>query len=264
MPAPELACLDGAIGPAADARIPATDDGLLRGDGAFEVIRIYAGRPFALDEHLERLEGSAANLRLEADRAAVARDAAQVLDAAGAYDGLLRIVLTRGGRRLLLTEPLPQVPPTLALTTVVYSPPRILDGVKSLSYAANMLAGRLARERGADEALLVTPHGRALELPTGSFFWIVGDVVRTVPLDEHVLDSITRRHVMAVQDVDERPCPPDELERAEEAFVASTVREVLPIASIDGRAIGASAPGPRTEAIAGRLRERIESALAAG
>ena len=81
-------------------------------------------------------------------------------------------MLTRGGRRVLLTEPLPQRPDARASGVVTYAPTRVLDGVKTLSYAGNMLAGRLAQERGFDEALLVTPHGRVLEGPTSSFFWV--------------------------------------------------------------------------------------------
>ena len=82
-------------------------------------------------------------------------------------------MLTRGGRRLLLTEPLPATAASdVRLGIVTYAPTRVLDGVKSLSYAANMLCTRLAQERGFDEALLVTPHGRVLEAPTSSLFWV--------------------------------------------------------------------------------------------
>ena len=84
---------------------------------------------------------------------------------------------------------------------------RVLDGVKSLSYAVNMLATRLARERGFDEALLVTPHGRVLELPTASFFWVADGEVRTPPLSEHILDSITRGLVIEVADARKQPLP---------------------------------------------------------
>ncbi len=101
-------------------------------------------------------------------------------------------VITRGGRRLLMTEPLPRTPDHLRLKTVTYAPTRLLDGIKSLSYAANMLASRLAREEGFDEALLVTPHGRVLEAPTSSVFWVEGEQLLTPPLDEHILASITR------------------------------------------------------------------------
>src|SRR5437016_4920529 len=96
-----LASLDGAIMPAAEATIPATDDGLLRGDGAFEVIRVYDGRPYALDDHLDRLERSAAALRLPVDIEAVRADAYRLMAEAGAGvdHEMLRIVITRGGRR---------------------------------------------------------------------------------------------------------------------------------------------------------------------
>ena len=179
---------------ASEATIPATDEGLLRGDGIFEVIRVYDGKPFALDEHLARLERSAANLRLPVDLESVRTDAYRLLAQAGAgpEHEALRIVVTRGGRRLLMTEPLPQHSRPIRLGAVTYSPTRVLDGVKSLSYAANMLASRLAHERGFDEALLVTPHGRVLEAPTSSIFWVKDGECMTPPLDEHILASITR------------------------------------------------------------------------
>ena len=143
----ELACVDGRTLSAEEATIPATDEGLLRGDGAFEVIRVYDGRPFALADHLDRLERSAANLRLSGvPRAELEAEVPELLEARGGaeFDGCLRIVLTRGGRRVLLTEPLPPTPERIRLGVVEYAPTRVLDGVKSLSYAANMLAGRPA------------------------------------------------------------------------------------------------------------------------
>lgn len=262
-----LACLDGTVAPADETLVPATDDGLLRGDGVFEVMRLYDGRPFALAEHLDRLAASAANLRLPLDRAAIEADVAALLAAAGGdpAHGCLRIVVTRGGRRLLLTEPLPSHPGAIRLASVTYAPPRLLDGVKSLSYAANMLAGRLARERGADEALLVTPHGRVLEAPTSSVFWLAGGALRTPPLEDHILASITRARVIELLPVEERSCPLDELLAAEEAFLVSTTREVQPIASIDGQALPCGANGeggPVTQDAGRRLRERIATELA--
>jgi branched-chain amino acid aminotransferase len=273
-----LACLDGAVMPAADAVVPATDEGLLRGDGVFEVLRLYSGRPFALDEHLERLGRSAANLRLPIELAAVRADVARLLDAAaGEPDpGCLRIVLTRGGRRLLLTESLPEHAPAIRLAVVAYAPVRLLDGIKSLSYGANMLATRLAQEQGADEALLVTPHGRVLEAPTSSIFWVADGTVRTPPLSDHILASITRALAIELSGAEERSCTLDELLAADEAFLASTTRELQPVASVDGRAIGAAgappasssarpmppfAGGPVAGDLAGRLRTRILAEL---
>lgn len=255
-----LACLDGVVMPAGEARIPATDEGLTRGDGVFEVMRLYGGRPFALADHLARLERSAANLRLPIDLDAVHADVATLLTAAGTgpEHGMVRIVLTRGGRRLLTTESLPDNPPTIALSSVTYAPPRLLDGIKSLSYAPNMLATRIARERGAGEALLVTPHGRVLEAPTSSIFWVVDGQVATTPLDEHVLASITRTHAIELTDARERTITLDELKRADEAFLASTTREIQPVAAIDDVELAA---GPVTRDAALRLHERILAAL---
>jgi len=250
-----LASVDGAVMLASGATIPATDEGLLRGDGVFEVIRVYDGQPFALEEHLRRLERSASNVE------AVRADAWRLLAHAGTGPdhALLRIVITRGGRRLLLTEPMPREPDRVRLATITYSPTRVLDGVKSLSYAANMLATRLARERGFDEALLVTPHGRVLEAPTSSIFWIADGELFTPPLDEHILASITRSIVIEVTAAVERGCTLEELLTADEAFLASTTREVEPVSAIDERSL--DAPGPVTlrvgRDVAARIRERL-------
>src|SRR4029078_11383268 len=101
-----------------------------------------------------------------------------------------------------------------------------------------MLCSRLARERGFDEALLVTPQGSVLEAPTSSLFWVdeFGKIL-TPPLSEHILASITRDRVMRVSDVEERPCTMDDLRVAGEAFLASTTREAQSIAAIEGLAL---------------------------
>src|SRR5262245_21942319 len=264
-PTAELACVDGDFMPSHEATIPATDEGLLRGDGAFEVIRVYDGRPFALDDHLDRLERSGANLRLDdVPRSELESEIPQLLEQRGGaeFDGCPRVVLTRAAHRLLLTEPLPATPERVRLGVVEYAPTRVLDGVKSLSYGANMLCGRLARERGFDEALLVTPHGRVLEAPTSSLFWVDAEGgINTPPLREHILASITRRLVMEVADVREQPCTMDDLHAAGEAFLASTTREAQSIAAIEDFEL---AEGERTRAIGSALRQRIDEELAAG
>ena len=257
-----LASLDGEVMLAAEATIPATDDGLIRGDGVFEVMRVYERRPFALDRHLARLERSARNMRLAVDLEAIRSDVWRLLAHAGTgpEHDLLRIVVTRGGRRLLLTEPLPDHPSVVRLASLTYSPTRVLDGVKSLSYGANMLASRLARERGFDEALLVTPHGRVLEAPTSSIFWVKDGELLTPPLDEHILASITRAIVIDGTEAAERSCTLDELIQADEAFLASTAREVHPVSAIDERTF--DAPGPVTrrtaEIVDGLIRRQLE------
>ena len=254
------AIIDGVLMDASQAQIPVTDDGLLRGDGVFEVIHLYGGRPFALDEHLARMARSAENLRLPFDLAAVRDDVATILATAGDADGSLRLLVTRGGRRIGLVEALKELPQTLALATITYSPTRVLDGTKSLSYAGNMLASRLAREQGADEALLVTPHGRVLEGPTTSFFYVLDGDLCTPPLSDRILDSITRAALFAVTDVRERITTRDDLPAIGEAFLASSLREVHPVRSIDEIVID-QAPGPVSVAAAARVREHIEAAL---
>src|SRR3954454_20239495 len=120
-----LASVDGAIGPAEEARVPVTDEGLLRGDGAFEALRLYSGRAFALDDHLARLRRSCAGLRLEPDFEALTHEIAALLERAGPVEAVLRFLVTRGGRRIILVEPLPHHAPLARLMTVRYSPNRL-------------------------------------------------------------------------------------------------------------------------------------------
>jgi branched-chain amino acid aminotransferase len=242
----EMASVDGGIGPTAEATIGLKDDGLYRGDGAFEVIRLYAGRPFALDDHIARLERSAAALRLEFDRMALRAEIDALLEATGPVEGQLRLIVTRGGRRIAATEQVPTHAETIRLASVTYEPTIVLSGVKSLSYGANMLATRLAKEEGAEEALLVRPDGIVLEPPTSSIFWVAGGALRTTALAEGVLASITRDRILkAVPGIEEGAWTLDQVKGASEAFLASTTRELQAVASIDGAPLPA-APGPRT------------------
>jgi branched-subunit amino acid aminotransferase/4-amino-4-deoxychorismate lyase len=262
--AAELACLNGRFAPAAETMIPVLDEGFLRGDGIFEAIRVYAGRPFATADHLDRLERSARNLHLgvSVPRAELEAEIDELIGRRGgsSFTGALRIVLTRGGRRLVMTEPLTEFPERARLAFVTFAPTHILDGVKSLSYAANMLATRIAKERGFDDALLVTPHGRVLELPTSSIFWVsTDDGLCTPPLEDHILASITRDRLMRLIDARERPCTREDLLEASEAFVVSSVREVQPVGAIEEREF--DAPGEWTEKAAAAFRAHVEEEL---
>jgi branched-chain amino acid aminotransferase len=263
MPLTALAVVDGTVLPADEATIGVTDLGLLRGDGVFEVIKIYDGRPFALDDHLRRMAISAKNLRLEIDLNAVRADFDALLDQAGPVSGAVRFLISRGGRRIGLVEATPAEHPAIALARVEYVPPRILDGVKSLSYAGNMLAQRIAKERGADEALLVTPHGRVLEAPTSSFFVSFdGETLVTPPLSDRVLDSITRRRLLSLlPNAREEVVTADSLGRAREAFLASTTREVQAIARVDDVVLP-ECPGPLTAAAARTFSAHVRDEIA--
>ncbi len=247
----ELASVDGAISAVEEATVPIKDDGLYRGDGAFEVIRLYAGRPFALGDHLDRLQRSAAAIQMSLDRSALEGEIEALLDEFGSQEGQLRIVITRGGRRIAVTEPLPPHGETVRLAVVTYSPSIVLNGIKSLSYAANMQATRIAQAQGADEAVLVTPDGTVLEAPTSTIFWVSPQgSLRTPSLESGVLQSITRARIVSELEVEEGVWPVSDLRAAGEAFLASTTREVQAVASIDGADLP-EAPGERTtEAVA--------------
>ena len=242
----ELASVDGTITPTGDATIGLKDDGLYRGDGAFEVIRLYGGKPFALVDHLDRLERSGAAIELEFDRGALESEIEALLGEAGAVEGQLRLIVTRGGRRIAATEPIPPHPQAVRLQTVTYCPTVILNGVKSLSYAANMQATRIAKSQGADEAVLIRPDGTVLEPPTSSVFWVSAEGrLRTPALSDGVLESITRDRMIKALDVEEGSWDVADLRGAGEAFLASTTREIQGVAAVDGRTF-AEAPGPRT------------------
>jgi branched-chain amino acid aminotransferase len=164
----------------------------------------------------------------------------------GEHEAQLRLVITRGGRRLAATENLPPMGDTVTLASVTYSPTVILTGVKSLSYAANMQATRLAKSQGADEAVLVRPDGIVLEPPTSTVFWVSADgSLHTPSLDAGILASITRARLLDELEVEEGEFPVDDLRGAEEAFLASTVREVQPVSAIDGTELP-SCPGEGT------------------
>lgn len=254
-----LASVDGEIMPPEEATISILDDGLLRGDGAFEVIKLYEGHPFRLEDHYARLGRSAAAIELGFDLDAL-RTEIDALVAEGADPGgCLRAVVTRGGRRVLTIERQPDWPASCTVALVTLSPSEILVGVKSISYAGNMQATRIAVERGADEAVYVRPDGVVLEAPTSSIFWTGPDgELRTPALDAGILDSITRDIVVAGLEVVEGALHRDELPAAEEAFLASTTREIQPISAIDEITLP-TVDGPGAGAAAGALRAAVEA-----
>ena len=262
MAARDLSSIDGEIRPTAEATVPLKDDGLYRGDGAFEVILLYAGTPYALGEHLDRLERSARAIRLSFDRAALEAEIAALLAEHGEGEAQLRLIVTRGGRRIAATEPLPEHADSVSLATVTYDPTVILNGVKSLSYAANMQATRLAQEAKADEALLVSTAGTVLEAPTSTLFWVSAEdgTLRTTELAAGVLQSITRERLIEELHVEEGVFGLDDLRGAREAFLASTVREVQSVSALDGHPYPA-APGPRTEEAAAAFAAVLERQL---
>lgn len=260
--APELplAMVDGELRARHEAVIPVTDPGLLRGDGAFEVLRLYGGRPFGLREHLERMARTCRTIELDFPAEAMERDLRTMLDHVGPIDANVRWLFTRGGCRIVLVEPVPDWKP-VSLGVVHYTPSGLLDGTKTLSYAANVLATRHARRLGHDEALLVHPGGWLLEGPISTVFVVLDGVVVTPRIDEGILASITRRFVLDLVDVEVRRVSEAELGRCEEAFMVSSSREVQAVRAIEGRSL--PAPGRVTASVADAYRGLVERELAA-
>jgi len=250
------------------AGVPATDSSVLRGDGCFEAIRAYAGKPFRADAHLDRLERSAAALDLPVpDRSLIASWIREVAEEGG--DCLVRVVVTRGpavpgvegsGRCIVMAHDLP---PRRTETTLwpVVAPWHSagtwwsLTGAKTISYAPNLAAGREAQKHGADDALLVSVGGVVLEGPTFSVGWCRDGRVFTPGLDLGILDSITRRVILEIRpDIAEVTETLDRVLEADEVFVMSTTQEILPVVGVGDRRFP---PGPITAEIAQRFTELV-------
>lgn len=251
--------LDGELMRAGEAMIPAADDGLIRGDGAFDAFPVRNGRAFARAAHLDRLERSCRAMALPCPRAELEADIDLLLSRAPQGYAVARVVLTRGGRRICRLESrgdVERLTKPVRLLPVEYNPSVVLDGVKTLSYAANMLASRRAVAEGYDEALLVRSDGVVLEGPTCSIFFVRDGALRTPSLETGILASITRRVILEHLPAAEGRFTLEEVAAAEEAFLASTARLAQPVAVI-GQATLPAAPGPHTL----RAQEAIERAM---
>jgi 4-amino-4-deoxychorismate lyase len=242
--------------------VHADDEALLRGRAAFETLRVYAGRPFKLDEHLDRLASSAARIGIPGPDATEARDLAQLaLDDAAEPDAVLRFYRTPGREGaaepglIVLVSSLPTHLDALrasgirlaSLLGVRAEAPWLLGGVKSTSYAVNMAAEAEARARGADDAVFVTDDEIVLEGPVTNVWWRRGSTLFTPSLDLGILAGVTRDTLLALApaggyEVEQGRFPVDDLRGADEAFTSSSVRELMPVVAVDGE------PVPRGEA----------------
>ncbi len=280
--------IDGALLTPEQASVSVYDRGFLYGDAVFEVLRTYGRRPFALDEHLARLRRSAERVFIvpPVDDATLAREVVAAVAAArgdAAAESYVRIVLTRGRGPLSLdpdtaTHPLrvilvePVVPPprdayVRGIAAATVSTRRAVDdtsaaGAKVTNYLANLLALREAHARGAAEALIVDPRGHVVEGASSNAFIVTGGRVATPPESAGILAGITRAHVLAAARdlgiaVDERELTPGDVHGADEVFVTSSIRELLPVVRVDDRVIGTGTPGPVARALHRRFRESV-------
>ncbi len=245
----------------------ADDEALLRGRAVFETTRVYGGRPFRLGEHLRRLAYSAGRIGLAPPPAAELRElAALALGHAGADDAVLRLCWTPGSAGIVIVSALPPELEELrargirlvSLTGPVVSAPWLLGGVKSTSYAVNMAAQAEAQRRGADDAVFVTAEGIVLEGPTTNVWWRRGETLYTPALELGVLAGVTRAALIELWDgeVQEGAFPLERLLGGEEAFTTSSVREVMPVAELDGRPLPR---GPAADELQAALRRYASS-----
>jgi 4-amino-4-deoxychorismate lyase len=235
----------------------ADDEALLRGRSVFETARVYDGRPFLLDEHLARFARSAEKVRLPPpDAAECERLAGLVIGASEERELALRLYWT--GRTLVATAgPIgPEIEALRARGLRLAAAPwstGALAGTKSMSYAENMAAQDTAIAAGADDALLVAGDGTVLELPTANVWWREGDRLLTPSLDLPILAGVTRALLLniAEQETVEGVFPLGRLLEADEVFVSASIREVMPVASVDGKAFGL---GPAAHELQQQLR----------
>ncbi len=252
--------LNGGLRDAADAVVSAFDHGLTVGDGVFETVKVVDGRPFALDRHLARLVRSARGLGLpEPDPGEVRRAASAVLAADPQPLGRLRITCT-GGISPLSSErgtsgttlavavvPMTWRPDTTAVVTVPWARNEkgALAGLKTTSYAENVVALGRAREHGASEALFGNTTGRLCEGTGTNVFVVLDGELLTPPLTSGCLAGITRELVIGWAGAREADLPVEVLEEAEEVFLTSTTRDVQAVHRVDDRELP-HAPGPVT------------------
>jgi 4-amino-4-deoxychorismate lyase len=257
----------------------ADDEALLRGRAAFETTRVYAGRPFKLDEHLARLAGSAARIGLPpVDVEECEKLARSALDDAGESEAVLRLYWTAGregsGHRTALAL-VSSVPPQLEELRaqgikLISLPlglqadlrafaPWLLGGVKSTSYAVNMAAETEAKRRGADDAVFLASGDVVLEGPVTNVWWRLERILYTPALELGILAGVTRATLIAEAgrlgyEVREGVFPLEHMAAGEEAFTSSSVREVMPAIELDGKPVGDGSPGEAARGLQTRLR----------
>lgn len=262
--------LDGRVLPTAEATISVTDHGLTVGDGIFETMKVVDDVPFALTRHLRRLHRSATALGLElplSDSALgdACRETVTAAREHGADVGRVRLTVTGGpgpagsdrgsspATVLVVTSPAGswEVATKVATVDFTRNPTGAMAGVKSTSYAENVVALAHAHDAGGSEAIFTDVQGRLSE-GTGSNVFVVRDGVLLTPaLSTGCLAGITRELVLEVTDARETvDLTLDDLRRAEEAFLTSSTRDVQAIAAVDDLALPAPHPGPTTRAAA--------------
>jgi branched-chain amino acid aminotransferase len=269
--------IDGQLMPAREARISVFDRGFLYGDSAFEVMRTYRRVPFREREHLRRLHESCERILIELQTRdeALSREIGRTIAASQLDECNVRVMVTRGLGPLGLDISEARTPCVLVFATPLHAPPpaayedgvavglchaaRATDGTraqgaKTSNYLGSVLALDQVRKRGCHEALIVGPHGEVIEGATSNVFLVRDGVLATPPIEAGILAGITRLTVLELAarlalPVHETQVHPADLYHADEVFITSTVREVLPVVRVDDVVVAAGRPGPITQRI---------------
>ena len=284
--------LNGNFEPLEEARISVMDRGFLFGDGVYEVIPAYGGRLFRLEPHLDRLQDSLDGIRLgnplgrEAWREVLEellrrnRDPDDPRD-----DQSLYLQVTRGvAMKRDHAFPIPERPTVMAMSTPIPPPSpelarqgvqavRLADTrwqqchIKAITLLANALLRQEALDAGAVEAILVR-DGLANEGAASNLFLVSDGVLRTPPKSAKLLPGITRDLVLELARRHDIPCreediPAGDLDRAEELWLTSSTREILPVTRLDGKAVGTGSPGPLWQRMT-RLYQDYKDAVRSG
>ena len=284
--------VNGRISDGASAVVPVFDHGFLFGEGIYETLRTYNRRPFLLDRHFRRLRASAAAIDLDVpltDPQFAARIDETVAAANGATEWYVRLLVTRGVGALsydpggcpeptivIIAMPYSELPATLfargiaiVRSSIIRNHPRALDPrIKSNNLLNNALAMQEALRKGAREALMRNHRGELAECAQSNFFLVRRGEALTPSLDSGLLEGVTRNFLFEVGravgvPVREAVLTDADLETADEMFISSTTRGVLPVTRLDGRPVGAGRAGPVTRTLAEGFR-RQALALSAG
>jgi D-alanine transaminase len=260
--------------------VPIDERGHQFGDGVYEVIRVYNGVPFMLEEHLDRLFRSAAAIRLpfpEGEREPLKGTIAELIQRSGLADLNLYLQITRGIAPRnhvfpdcpvsvsMTANPVREIPAETrasGVSAMLHPDERWANCyIKSLNLLPNVLAKQAAAEQGCFEAILVR-DGHVTEGSSSNAFIVKDSTVVTTPLTNRILAGITRIAVRQVAEqlavpFVERDFTPEELLRADEVFVTSTTAEIVPVVRVDGQAIGGGQPGPVTQALYERFKTLV-------